>query len=103
MMAIIGTSVFLSLAVFIGIGANAAATTTTGVASSADPVVAAGVAHIPPAVRLGDENGCFWDGTSPICLGMCPTGYHQVGPESPTGDGKHCFAGSKVFCCPNPA
>jgi hypothetical protein len=35
---------------------------------------------------------CFWDGTSPICRGKCPSGYNTV-------EVKACLNGFKVKCC----
>jgi hypothetical protein len=42
---------------------------------------------------------CFWDGTAPFCEGRCPVGYKVV-QMSECGDGRCCWTGWKVLCCP---
>ena len=38
------------------------------------------------------RTSCYWDGTSPICRGVCPRGFNTVKIQS-------CFSGYKVLCC----
>lgn len=54
--------------------------------------------------RVYPNRTCFWDGTAPFCEGKCPSDYPAKYPSKdgrgmPSGFGKKCITGMKVYCC----
>ncbi|KAI0329646.1 hypothetical protein GY45DRAFT_854073 [Cubamyces sp. BRFM 1775] len=102
------TTLFLSLAVLMSVGANAATIAGSASTDSAPPAVngtltdtqADGQVAEPFAERYREGGGCFWSGRAPFCNGECPRGYYQDGARDGAGFGATCWWGWKLHCCP---
>ncbi len=48
------------------------------------------------------QNKCYWSGTAPACSGHCHS-YEFIKESSQYGDGRFCWIGVKLHCCPKQA
>ncbi|KAI0658349.1 hypothetical protein C8Q70DRAFT_190673 [Cubamyces menziesii] len=84
--------------VFLGIGANAAATPVNVVDTTAASIIPEDNTSLTNGTNSPDDI-CFWAGYAPYCTGAyCPSGYAECGRDS-CGGTTCCSSGYKAYCC----